>query len=107
LDRLRHVKNVAIVGYSMPPTDIYLQYFLKTALGPNKDFDKITVFNPVLFQRNNDAEEMMKRYAVSFSEQIRRRIDYRPALFSRRGDADGTFAHFVRAINGPTNSIFF
>jgi hypothetical protein len=54
LNLLRQAKNLIIVGYSLPSTDVYMQYFLKSGVGPNGDLNKIIVFDPILF---NDDEK--------------------------------------------------
>ena len=94
LQRLRTAKNVIIVGYSLPRTDIYMQYFLKTALGPNLDLNRIFVFDPVLYKNDSTSKEMMDRYADCFSPQLQDRI-----FFKSSGSNDkvrnGSFTHFV------------
>lgn len=94
LQRLRTAKNVIIVGYSLPRTDIYMQYFLKTALGPNRDLNRIYVFDPVLFRDDSTSKEMMDRYANCFSPQLQDRIVFRPVIHSD-DYKEGTFKHFV------------
>ena len=96
LQRLRTAKNVIIVGYSLPRTDIYMQYFLKTALGPNLNLNRIYVYDPVLFGYEDDptTKEMMNRYAKCFSPQLQDRIVFKPGRISG-GNRDGTFTHFV------------
>jgi len=94
LQRLRKAKNVIIVGYSLPRTDIYMQYFLKTALGPNLNLNRIFVFDPVLYKNDSTSKEMMDRYADCFSPQLQDRI-----FFKSSGANDkvrgGSFTHFV------------
>jgi len=97
LQRLRTAKNVIIVGYSLPRTDIYMQYFLKTALGPNLNLNRIYVFDPVLFRDDSTSEEMMDRYANCFSPQLQDRIVFRHRNV-RDNVRDGTFEHFVWAL---------
>jgi len=94
LQRLRTAKNVIIVGYSLPRTDIYMQYFLKTALGPNLNLNRIYVFDPVLFKDDTKSKEMMDRYANCFSPQLQNRIVFRPGRLVDKSN-DGTFKHFV------------
>ena len=94
LQRLRTAKNVIIVGYSLPRTDIYMQYFLKTALGPNLNLNRIYVFDPVLFDDDPKSKEMMDRYANCFSPQLQDTIVFRPVIHST-DYMKGTFKHFV------------
>lgn len=98
LKKLRSAKNVIIVGYSLPRTDIYMQYFLKTALGPNLNLNRIFVFDPVLHKNDSTSKEMMDRYASCFSPQLQDRIFFKPSKKSG-GVIFGSFAHFVEALN--------
>jgi SIR2-like domain len=79
LEVLRHAKNIIIVGYSLPKTDIYMQYFLKSAVGPNSSLQRIIVFDPILFQEGQSSNEMKQRYLECFSPQFSGRIT-RPFL---------------------------
>jgi len=113
LERLRQAKNIVIVGYSLPRTDIYMQYFLKAGLGPNVDLNKITVFNPILFRNNlgvdPECKAMEDRYGSCFSPQLKERIIFRPDSW-RIGIKDelaGTFQHFVEAISKNPSQLFF
>jgi len=79
LDVLQHAKYVTIVGYSLPQTDIYMQYFLRSAFGPNSDLQQITVFDPVLFKDGDPAGEgMRRRYRECFAPQFWNYICFRP-----------------------------
>jgi len=70
LRRLREAKNIIIVGYSMPQTDIYIQYFIKAGIGPNVNLNKIIVFNPTLFTSGKENDEMRERFGNCFSPQL-------------------------------------
>ncbi len=112
LERLRQAKNIIIVGYSLPATDIYMQYFLKTAVGPNLDLNRVYVFDPVLFEGGERAQSMVDRYLSCFAPQMRNRIDFFPG--SRGSEATvsmargtGTLQHFVQLIGQDAGSIFF
>lgn len=110
MNRLRETKNVVIVGYSLPKTDIYMQYFLKAALGPNLDLNKITVFDPVLFHSKDKGIAMKERYEECFSPQLREsRIDFSPGVnHSYEVDtSSGKFHHFVKLIHDENAEIFF
>jgi len=113
LGHLRKAKNIVIVGYSLPQTDIYMQYFLKAGVGPNVDLNRIFVFDPVLYsEQDTDAANAMKeRYASCFSTQLRRRICFDPDSDrkgkTRRPSWLGTTRHFVTRILGAPESIFF
>ena len=78
LETIRNAINIIIVGYSLPKTDIYMQYFLKSAVGPNANLSRVVVFNPVLFQEGQASDEMRQRYAECFSQPFQYRIEYRP-----------------------------
>lgn len=105
LNTLRNIKNVIIVGYSLPKTDIYMNYFLKTALGPNVNLNKIFIFNPTLFESSKENELMRERYANCFAPQLHNRIVFEPKnTFDGKGG--GSFKHFVRLINSQ-DAIFF
>ena len=105
LQALRNSKNVLIVGYSLPKTDIYMNYFLKTALGPNVNLNKIYIFNPTLFDSNKENDLMRARYEDCFAPQLQNRIIFEPgATFDNR--SGGTFKHFVHSINDKSK-IFF
>ena len=98
LQKLRTAKNVFIVGYSLPRTDIYMQYFLKTALGPNLNLNRIYVFDPVLYKDDSTSKEMMDRYANCFSPQLQSRIIFKPG---RESDdvRKGSFKHFQESLS--------
>jgi len=103
LRRLRQAKNVIIVGYSLPRTDIYMQYFLKSALGPNVNLNAIYVFDPVLFSDNEASKEMINRYASCFSPQLKSRIIFNPEGGEK---SRGSFSHFVRVILNKPGILF-
>ena len=101
LQRLRQAKNVFIVGYSLPSTDIYMQYFLKAGLGPNTDLNRIFVYDPVLFEDSGACNEMIERYRTCFSPQLQRSIVFNPPFTGDR--IRGSLQHFV---SGLSNVLF-
>jgi hypothetical protein len=104
LEALRTAKHIIIVGYSLPKTDIYMQYFLKAAVGPNSDLQKVIVFDPVLFKEGEQADQMRSRYQECFSPQFSNRIVFNPAChFLNRGTLKGSFTHFVEALQARPN----
>ena len=106
--KLRSARNVVFVGYSLPQTDMYMQYFLKAALGPNLDLDKITVFDPVLFKPNSTAGGQMRdRFEMCFSENMRKRIYFTPARGVSDAIEKGTTEHFVNTLMHRPAEIFF
>lgn len=109
LDKLRSAKNIVIVGYSLPQTDIYMQYFLKAALGPNRNLNKITVFDPALFRNDDSSMSMKKRYESCFSPQLRSRIVFEPYLprIIRQDLVSGSTEHFVKALTDDPKQIVF
>jgi hypothetical protein len=107
INSLRGAKNIVIVGYSLPRTDIYVQYFLKTALGPNMDLMKITIFNPELFEDRDLNSDMRKRYSTCFSAQvIQRLINFNPEQIGST-EKIGSFKHFVYDIPNTKERLFF
>ncbi|HNC22628.1 MAG TPA: SIR2 family protein [Opitutaceae bacterium] len=109
LQRLRSAKNVIIVGYSLPSTDIYMQYFMKSALGPNLLLNKIFVYNPAVAEMAPAAAEARQRYETCFSAQLRSRIDFSPPSALRHSTAPlpRTTVDFVRTIASEPRSILF
>ncbi|HEY9151525.1 MAG TPA: hypothetical protein VIN60_01465 [Anaerolineales bacterium] len=97
LKRLREAKNIIIVGYSLPQTDIYMQYFIKAGIGPNTNLNRIFVFNPALQKGSEENERMRERFGNCFSPQLRNRIVFN----------EGTFYDFVESIGYSDNGLFF
>jgi hypothetical protein len=110
MSHLRSSKNIIIVGYSLPRTDIYMQYFLKAALGPNVNLNRIVVFDPILFRRDSSSEDMMNRYYDCFSPQLHSRIDFTPGwgngIYAPPDNA-GTFEYFVSRMANKDQGMFF
>lgn len=111
LDALRCCKNLIVCGYSLPITDIYMQYFLKAALGPNQNLNKIFVFDPCLFlpERKSDGDALKQRYGSNFAAPIQKRIDYSPPS-PQGGFSDttlGSLAHLVWLLREGPDSILF
>jgi hypothetical protein len=109
LNVLRHAKNIIIVGYSLPKTDIYMQYFLKSAVGPNSDLQKIIVFDPVLYENSSRTTAMKQRYQECFSPQFSSRIIFEPSpyTFASKSAAWGKFHHFVETLRRNPKDLFF
>lgn len=109
LERLRGAKNIVVVGYSLPRTDIYMQYFLKAALGPNVDLNRIFVFDPANYGSQKSAEEMKARYEECFSPQLRNRIHFKPEEVGAGfgSSKPGTAAHFVHALRKAPAALLF
>jgi hypothetical protein len=108
LQRLREAKNVIFVGYSLPRTDMYMQFFLKAALGPNQELNKLYIFNPILWEQSQAASDMKDRYEKCFSEQLRSRLVFKPELGkSLNADIAGTAEHFVRVLERDPSEVFF
>ncbi|MDN3639187.1 hypothetical protein QWY82_10230 [Simiduia curdlanivorans] len=108
LNCLREAKNVTFVGYSLPKTDMYMQFFLKAALGPNQDLNKINIFDPVLSKDNQVSLDMKNRFQSCFSEQIRPRLNFNPGQ-SEYGSKNeqGTTKKFVDILNHTPELILF
>ena len=108
LEILREAKNIVIVGYSLPRTDIYMQYFLKSAVGPNQNLQKIIVFDPVLFREDERTKQMESRYKECFAPQFTNRITFRPPTGPAvTKDRLGTFFHFLQTIRYHPNQVLF
>lgn len=94
LKHLREAKNIIIVGYSLPQTDIYMQYFLKAGVGPNINLNRVFVFNPVLVTSDKNNDEMRERFGSCFSPQLRERVEFTPS--DEQGKhSKGRFEDFV------------
>ncbi|MEJ1353722.1 MAG: SIR2 family protein [Candidatus Sedimenticola sp. (ex Thyasira tokunagai)] len=108
LNRIQKAKNIVFVGYSLPRTDMYMQFFLKAALGPNQELNRITVFDPTLWNDDSHSKEMRERYESCLAEQQRTRIQFNPPYRSER-DAKiaGTAKHFIKVLSGNPNEIMF
>jgi hypothetical protein len=106
LQVLRSCKNLIICGYSLPATDIYMQYFLKAALGPNKDLNRIYVFDPTLFDRHDTerGNALRERYARNFSEPIQRRIEFQPWIEEAHG-YEGTMRHLTEVLTNKPHKL--
>lgn len=110
MERLRTAKNVIIVGYSLPRTDIYMQYFLKAAFGPNIDLNRVIVFDPALYQGEQAGNAMMLRYAECFAPQLQNRIRFRPDQLGAVAPPSlrpGTTEHFVYALQHARSALLF
>ncbi len=108
LEILREAKHIILVGYSLPKTDIYMQYFLKAAVGPNSSLQKIIVFDPTLFCAGAANEEMRKRYRECFSPQFQERITFEPKMEHQfNEDEKGKFSHFIQTLKNCRNELFF
>jgi len=106
LKALRSAKRVTVMGYSLPRTDIYMQYFLKAALGPNLDLDRISLLDPVLYEDSERARDMEDRYCSCFSSQIQRRLFFRPSERDHYAD-EGKLPHLLMLLEHEPESILF
>ena len=85
-----------------------MQFFLKAALGPNQNLNKINVFDPILWHDNEHSKSMIDRFESCFSEQIRPRIDFKPGALSENSKLMmGTTKHFVNVLSNAPEKIFF
>ena len=108
LEILRKAKHIIIVGYSLPKTDIYMQYFLKSAVGPNNNLQWITVFDPTLFRNDAANEEMRSRYQECFSQQFQDRIVFQPKVNEMISESErGKFSHFVEILLNSQRDLMF
>lgn len=106
LERLRNAKNIVFVGYSLPQTDIYMQYFLKSSLGPNINLNKLFVFDPVIGRDQQKGNNLKDRFRKCFNEQFYNRIDFIPNSFGSARD-QGTFSHFTTILEKDPSYILF
>ena len=106
---LRQCKNLIICGYSLPQTDIYMQYFLKAALGPNQDLNKVFVFDPVLFRsdQKQKGEELRQRYNSNFSVPLQSRITFQPPTLNPGDENNGTMTHLVNLLGNYPDTVLF
>jgi hypothetical protein len=104
LNFLRDAKNVIFIGYSLPKTDSYMQYFLKAGLGPNKNLNKVFVFNPAIV-RDGD-ERMKERYISCFAENFRSRIIFHNTQ-ALGPSGHGTLLDFEHTLNESPSELFF
>jgi hypothetical protein len=94
-----------------------MQYFLKSAVGPNSDLQKIIVFNLTLFEEyegpvalttfdksSTTAAEMKNRYLECFSKQFSDRIVFQP---TKQGFADGTLLQFSNFLAQQPKELLF
>lgn len=107
LNNLREAKNISFVGYSLPKTDMYMKFFLKAALGPNRELNKVFIFDPLLWKNDKDSKEMIERYSSCFSEQFRNRIEFYPNEKYTNNYKYGTTEHFVNILENNPNEILF
>lgn len=105
LQRLKEAHNVIIIGYSLPKSDVYMQYFFKAGIGPNTNIQKIIVFNPELWSDRGAA--MKSRYASCFSEQLSARINFQPHIEQADKQVAGTLYHFLDTLETNPSSLFF
>jgi hypothetical protein len=102
LERIREARNIIFVGYSMPETDIYFQFFLKTAIGPNTDLNKILIFNPGI------NEIMKNRYLSCFSDQYKKKVEFNITPHDTQLHYDiGTFQYFTHMIEKYKEILFY
>lgn len=105
---LAQAKNIVVVGYSLPRTDIYMQYFLKAAIGGNQDLMKITVFDPILHTDTPGNEALRNRYRACFSSHFQRRVDFDFDFTDCTGYPDaGTWQHFTNTIHHYPDKLLF
>lgn len=108
MNALRNCKQLIICGYSLPTTDTYMQYFLKSALGPNRKLQDIYVFDPELFKDGEKGSALRKRYTECFSPQMQKKITFNPDAVGVIGlqGKSGTFAHMVDMIHQKKSILF-
>lgn len=101
---IRACKNLIVCGYSLPATDIYMQYFLKSALGPNQDLNRMFIYDRSLFipEESAAAESLKRRYSAIFSPGIQHRIHFDPPRHE-----GGTFQDLVYVLKNAPNQILF
>ena len=107
LQRLREAKNIIIIGYSLPQTDIYMQYFLRAGIGPNVNLNKIIVYNPVLFKSTSENDAMKTRFASCFSPQLQSRIEFNPRTEIYHDPYDGNQVTFDKNLAGTLRHFIF
>lgn len=106
LSRVRSAKNIVIVGYSLPQTDVYMQYFMKAAVGPNRNMQSITVFDPLLFEGTPASDSMRRRYESCFSDPLKERIEFEPSCKDGKVPP-GTTEAFVHILATEPSRLLF
>ena len=104
---LREAKNIIFVGYSLPKSDIYMQYFFKSSFGPNNNLNRIFIFDPILYKDSQISKNMIKRYKECFSPQMHDRIDFKPYDEIDSYPDKGTFQHFVYELSQKPGGMIF
>ena len=101
---IRACKNLIVCGYSLPATDIYMQYFLKSALGPNQDLNRMFIYDRSLFiqEEAEVANALKHRYSAIFSQGIQHRIHFDPPRHT-----GGTFQDLVYILQNHPDHILF
>lgn len=109
LEALRTCKNLIVCGYSLPTSDSYMQYFLKAALGPNRNLNQIFVFDPILFDDppSKEGAELTERYSQCFAPQMHGKILFQPPSPKSQKCRPGTFEHMVDLFENRPESILF
>lgn len=109
LEALRTCKNLIVCGYSLPTSDSYMQYFLKAALGPNRNLNQIFVFDPILFDDppSKEGSELTERYSQCFAPQMHGKIQFQPPPPKSQKCRQGTFAHMVDLFENRPEAILF
>lgn len=105
IEVLRSSRRLVACGYSMPATDSYMRFFLKTALGPNLNLSEVLVFDPILWTDGPDCSSMQSRFQACFTQEFSRRVQFRPSTSTR--SPNGNFSHFVRALDDTADAILF
>jgi hypothetical protein len=109
LEALRTCKNLIVCGYSLPTSDSYMQYFLKAALGPNRNLNQIFVFDPILFDDppSKEGGELTERYSQCFAPQMHGKIQFQPPSPKSQKCRLGTFEHMVDLFENRPEAILF
>lgn len=100
---LSNTKNIIFFGYSLPLTDVYMSYFIKSVVGANPNLNKVIVLDPVMNEKGPSKDSMEKRYRDCFSIQFRDRVEFNPDA----SEMAGTFLHLNRILSQRPKDILF
>lgn len=106
-ENIEKCRNLVFCGYSLPKTDIYMNYFIKSSCGPNTRLNRIRVFDILNSQESESAEALKSRFRECFSEQMRDRIIFEASRALPNNIQPGSFGHLAHSIHTDPDSMLF
>lgn len=95
---LSECKNLHFCGYSLPQTDVYMNYFIKAGVGPNTKLSRVYVFDILNTSDSNALSDLKERYLQCFSPQLQNRIHFMN-LPEENDTTPGSFMHLAEFIS--------